>query len=208
MTPVRIVGVNFSNYVQSVLLALREKGAEYELVPPPSALKEPAHMALHPWGKIPVALTDSGPLYETTAILRWIDTALPGRALMPADPLAAARAEQWMSAITSYLDIHAIRQIGSPMFWAGRRGESFEPPAAALEALDHDLGIFETALGAGPFLGGDAPNLADCLLAPIVNAVALMPQTRPMLYMRPALTGFLAAVHARPSAEGILRKPT
>ena len=206
MTPIRIVGVNFSNYVQSVLLALAEKGATYELVPPPSALKEPAHMALHPWGKIPVALLDSGPLYETTAILRWIDTSLPGPALMPADPLAAARVEQWMSAITSYLDVHAIRQIGSPMFFASRRGESFEPPAAAIEALEHDLTVFETALGHGPFLGGDTPNLADLLMAPIVNAVALMPQTRPMLYMRPALTGFLAAVHARPSAQGILKK--
>ena len=60
MSPIRIVGVAFSNYVQSVLLALREKGAAYELVPPPSALKEPAHLALHPWGKIPVALLDSG----------------------------------------------------------------------------------------------------------------------------------------------------
>lgn len=207
MAPVRIVGVAFSNFVQTVLLALAEKGVAYELVPPPSALKEPAHLALHPWGKIPVALLDSGPLYETSAILRWIDAALPGRALSPSEPLAAARMEQWISAITSYLDIHAIRQIGSPMFWASRRGEAFEPPQAALEALDHDLGVFETALGNGPFLGGDAPDLADLMLAPIVNAVALMRETRPMLYMRPALTGFLAAVHARPSTEGILRKP-
>jgi glutathione S-transferase len=207
MDPIRVVGVNFSNFVQSALLALKEKGVAYELVPPPSALKEPAHLALHPWGKIPVLLLDGGPLYETTAILRWIDTALPGRALMPADPLAAARTEQWISAITSYLDIHAIRQIGSPMFFAARRGEAFEPPPAALEALDHDLNVFEAALGHGPFLGGDAPNLADLLLAPIVNAIALMPQTRPMLYTRPALTGFLAAVHARPSSEGVLKKP-
>lgn len=207
MDPIRIVGVNFSNFVQSTLLALKEKGAPYELVPPPSALEEPAHLALHPWGKIPVLLLDGAPLYETTAILRWIDTALPGPALMPTDPLAAARAEQWISAITSYLDIHAIRQIGSPMFFATRRGEAFEPPQAALEALEHDLTVFETALGHGPFLGGDAPNLADLLLAPIVNAIALMPQTRPMLYMRPALTAFLAAVHARPSSEGVLKKP-
>ncbi len=207
MDPIRIVGVNFSNFVQSVLLALREKGVPYELVPPPSGLKEPAHMALHPWGKIPVALLDSGPLYETAAILRWIDAALPGPALMPTDPLAAARVEQWMSAIVCYLDVHAIRQIGGPMFYATRRGESFEPPQAALEALDHDLTVFETALGLGPFLGGAAPNLADLLLAPIVNALALMPQTRMMLYARPALTGFLAAVHARPSTEGILKRP-
>ncbi|MDK9695071.1 MAG: glutathione S-transferase family protein [Siculibacillus sp.] len=207
MEPVRIVGVNFSNFVQSVLLALKEKGAAYELVPPPSGLKEPAHMALHPWGKIPVALLDSGPLYETTAILRWIDAALPGRSMTPSEPLAASRMEQWISAITSYLDIHAIRQIGSPMFFAARRGEAFEPPPAALEALDHDLTVFETALGHGPFLGGTDPNLADCLLAPIVNALALMPRTRPMLHARPALTGFLAAVHARPSCEGVLKKP-
>ena len=208
MAPVRIVGVAFSNYVQSVLLALAEKGAAYELVPPPSALKEPAHLALHPWGKIPVLFLDDGPLYETSAILRWIDASLPGRSLIPSEPLAAARMEQWISAITSYLDIHAIRQIGSPMFFASRRGETFEPPQAALEALDHDLTVFETALANGPFLGGDAPNLADLLLAPIVNAVASMRETRPMLYMRPALTGFLAAVHARPATEGILRKPT
>jgi glutathione S-transferase len=207
MDPIRVVGVNFSNFVQSTLLALKEKGVAYELVPPPSALKEPAHLALHPWGKIPVLLLDDGPLYETTAILHWIDRALPGRALMPAEPLAAARTEQWMSAIICYLDVHAIRQIGSPMFFASRRGEAFEPPPAALEALDRDLTVFEAALGNGPFLGGDEPNLADLLLAPIVNAIALMPQTRPMLYMRPALTGFLAAVHARPSSEGVLKKP-
>ena len=207
MDPIRIVGVNFSNFVQSVLLALKEKGVAHELVPPPSALKEPAHLALHPWGKIPVALLPSGPLYETTAILRWIDAALPGRVMTPSDPLAAARMDQWMSAIICYLDVHAIRQIGSPFFFATRRGEAFEPPAAAMEALALDLTVFEVALGNGPFLGGEAPNLADCLLAPIVNALALMPQTRPLLYLRPALTGFLAAVHARPATTGILRKP-
>lgn len=207
MEPVRIVGVNFSNYVQSVLLALREKGAPYDLVPPPSGLAEPAHRALHPWGRIPVLLLDSGPLFETTAILRWIDTALAGPALMPTDVLAAARAEQWISAINCYLDRHFIRDVAVPGLQAKRRGETFTPSAEALAAVEHDLDVFAAALGTGPFLGGASPILPDLLLAPIVNYVALGEATRPMLYMRPALTGFLAAVHARPSAEGILKKP-
>jgi glutathione S-transferase len=206
MTAIRIVGVDFSNYVQSVLLALREKGVAWELVRP-TPMKEPAHLALHPWGKVPVALLDDGPLYETSAILRWIDTTFPTPALMPVDPRAAARAEQWISAINSYVDRQIIRDIAVPGMRAKRAGGSFTPSAEALATVEHDLDVFEKALGTGPFLGGASPILPDLMLAPIVNYIALGEATRPMLYLRPALTGFLAAVHARPSAEGILKKP-
>ncbi len=207
MTPVRIVGIAMSNYVQSILMVLREKGVPHELVKPEGGLTTPEHLALHPWGKVPVMQHEGFTLFETSAILRWIDTTFPTPALMPHEPDAAALAEQWISAINCWVDRHAMREIAVPSLLATRRGEAFEPPARSMSDLARDLAILEAALADRTFLGGDTPNLADFLLAPILNYVALMTGTRALLEDHRALWLFLEAIHARPSSEGVLRRP-
>jgi glutathione S-transferase len=65
--------------------------------------KERAHRGLHPFGHIPV-LEDGGfLLYETHAILRYLDSRLPGRSYVPIDLAERARMDQWLCIEQNYL---------------------------------------------------------------------------------------------------------
>jgi glutathione S-transferase len=77
--------------------ALEEVGEPYEvrLVTFP-ALKEPAHLAIHPFGQIPTYEEGDIAIFETGAILFHIAQRFPG--LLPNDPAARARAIAWIFA--------------------------------------------------------------------------------------------------------------
>jgi len=84
--------------------ALEEAGLPYEvrLVTFP-AMKQPAHLALHPFGQIPT-LEDGGlALFETGSIVMQIAEQRPGT-LLPVDAAARARAVTWMFAAVSTVE--------------------------------------------------------------------------------------------------------
>ena len=60
------------------------------------AMKQPAHLALHPFGQIPTYEEGELVLFESGAIVLHVAQARPG--LLPADPDARARAIAWMFA--------------------------------------------------------------------------------------------------------------
>jgi len=79
-----------SPFSRSVFLALEEKRAGYRLAPvAPGTMKAPEHLARHPFGRVPVLDHGDLRLYETQAILRYIDRVLPDPALTPSDPRTA-----------------------------------------------------------------------------------------------------------------------
>ena len=76
-----------SPFARAVLATLEEKGAPYRIAP--IALgghKTEPHLARHPFGRMPVLEHDGFILYETQAILRYLDRILPEPPLTPADP--------------------------------------------------------------------------------------------------------------------------
>src|SRR6201989_472698 len=77
--------------------ALEEVGQSYEvLLVSLRAMKEAAHLALHPFGQIPTYEDGDLALFETGAIVFHIASHYPG--LLPDDPNARARAITWMFA--------------------------------------------------------------------------------------------------------------
>jgi glutathione S-transferase len=77
--------------------ALEEVGQPYQVrLVSFSAMKEPAHLALHPFGQIPTYEEGDLALFETGAIVFHIAEGHAG--LLPADPNARARAIAWMFA--------------------------------------------------------------------------------------------------------------
>jgi glutathione S-transferase len=71
--------------------ALEEVGQPYEVRPLSfQALKEPAHLALHPFGQIPTFEEGDLALFETGSIVFHLAQRFPG--LLPTDPNARARA--------------------------------------------------------------------------------------------------------------------
>src|SRR5438093_689803 len=102
-----------SPFARAVLATLEEKGAAYGIVPiAPGTTKQPEHLARHPFGRMPVLEHGDFRLYETQAILRYLDRILPEPALTPADPRAAARMDQLMSINDWYLFQGCLNVIG------------------------------------------------------------------------------------------------
>src|SRR5258708_2977289 len=84
-----------SPFGRAVLTTLEEKGASYRFSPvAPGTLRSPEHLARHPFGRVPVLEHNGFLLYETQAILRYLDRVLPAPALTPSDPKRAARMDQ------------------------------------------------------------------------------------------------------------------
>jgi len=77
--------------------ALEEAGQPYEVRPVSfQMMKEPAHLALHPFGQIPTYEEDDLVLFETGAIVLHIADRHPG--LLPEDADGRSRAIAWMFA--------------------------------------------------------------------------------------------------------------
>src|SRR6202035_4063377 len=84
-----------SPFGRAVLTTLEEKGASWRLSPvAPGTFRSPEHLARHPFGRVPVLEHNGFSLYETQAILRYLDRVLPAPALTPADPKRIARMDQ------------------------------------------------------------------------------------------------------------------
>lgn len=80
-----------SPFGRAVLVALEEKNARYRLAPVvPGTHRAPLHLARHPFGRVPVLEHDDFTLYETQAILRYIDRVHPAPALTPDEAAIAA----------------------------------------------------------------------------------------------------------------------
>nr|BAO65805.1 glutathione S-transferase-like protein [uncultured bacterium] len=78
-----------------VTWALEETGQPYAVRPVSfAALKQPAHLALHPFGQIPTYEDGDLALFESGAIVLHLAERHPG--LLPADPDARIRAIAWM----------------------------------------------------------------------------------------------------------------
>src|SRR5665213_755104 len=99
-----VYGPAMSPYVWSVRLALAEKGVAHELISvSPSEFREEPHVSRHPFGKVPAFEHDGFALYETQAIMRYVDEAFPAAPLQPLEVHPFARMNQIMGIVDAYL---------------------------------------------------------------------------------------------------------
>lgn len=200
--PFDLYGFAPSVYVRSVRLALREKGLPYtlhEVDPfrdggPPDWYRE-----LQPFGKVP-ALRDGGfELFESDAILRYLEAAYPERPLTPRDPRRIARMTQIMRIMDGYAYPAMIWTVFIVLARGHEQGrlsmeEGLAQSRRVLEALDRLMP--PGAL----FLVGDALTLADTHALPMLAYFAETDAGRDMIGEHPRLAAWLDRMRARPSA--------
>jgi glutathione S-transferase len=194
-----LLGDPRSTYTRSARLAFEEKGISYRIEP--HAPQDDAVAAIHPFHKIPAYRQGALTLYETSAIMRYVDETFPGPKLMPDGPADRARVEQWVSAINSYMyDAMVRRYILQYVF---PRGADGKPDRAvidkALIEVEQQLGLLDKAYGERDFLVGDRVTLADLLLAPIVFYLGAFPESKALLAKLPNVTRAHKAFAQRPS---------
>lgn len=98
-------------------ISLEESGLEFE--PKPVRIRQAEHktdeyLSVNPWGKIPALRIGNEVLTETHAILSYIADAAEAMRL-PEDPLARARAHEWMNFLSSTVHI-AFRPLFRPNY--------------------------------------------------------------------------------------------
>ncbi len=192
-----------SPFGRAVLVALEEKGARYRLAPiVPGTLRAPEHLARHPFGRIPVMDHGDFRLYETQAILRYLDRAVPSPALTPAHPQVAARMDQLLNVNDWYLFQGVANVIGFQRI-VGPRLMGLKPDEAAIvAAMPKAHLVFEELarqLGDREFFAGDALSLADVLLAPQLDFLQQTPEWEPLTASASNLRAWLKRMNVRPS---------
>jgi glutathione S-transferase len=195
-----------SPFGRAVIAALEEKGAAYRVAPVvPGTLRAPEHLAHHPFGRVPVLDHGDFRIYETQAILRYIDRTLPAPALTPMHPQAAGRMDQLMNVNDWYLfqgvaNVIAFQRIVGPRLMGLVPDEG--TIAAAMPKAHAVFDELARQLGDQPFFVGDSLSLADLLLAPQMDFLRETPEWKPLTARTPNLCQWLDAMNARPSMVG------
>src|SRR5439155_22740086 len=104
-----------STYSRRVRIALIEKGLTADLVELDTAggaHRAPAYLALNPYGGVPTFEEDGFILYESTAILEYLEASHPTPPLVPAD----ARGRALVAMHMKLCDIQLARQTGIIIF--------------------------------------------------------------------------------------------
>jgi maleylacetoacetate isomerase len=170
---IRLYGYWRSSAAYRVRIALALKGLAYESVEVnllAGEQRDAAFRAHNPQGLVPALEIDGTVIGQSLAIIDYLGALYPDPPLVPREPLARARV--LAQALVIAADIHPITNLRVLQRLAGQFGA--DQPAKD-DWYRHWIAEGFTALeemaGDGPFLGGDAPNLADiCLVPQMYNA--------------------------------------
>ncbi|MBV9317397.1 MAG: glutathione S-transferase family protein [Gammaproteobacteria bacterium] len=192
-----------SPFARAVLATLEEKNTLYKVAPVvPGTLRAPPHLRLHPFGRVPVLEHGDFRLYETQAILRYLDRILPEPPLTPADARRAARMDQVLNINDWYLFTGAGAVIGfqrvvGPRLMGLTADEN--AIAAAVPKARVALDVLAHLLGTQPYLAGASVTLADLMVAPQLDFLQKTPEWEALSAAHPNLRQWLARMQARPS---------
>jgi glutathione S-transferase len=157
------------------------------------ALKEPAHLALNPFGQIPTFEEDDLVLFETGSIVLHIAERHAG--LLPDDPNARARAITWMFAALSSVEPPILELTTARLFEADKPWRDERVPLVA-ERVRNRLKPLSVRLGETEWLDG-AFSAGDLMM------VSVLLRARPsgLLDEFPNLASYVARGEARPAYQ-------
>lgn len=193
-----IVGFARSNFVRAVRMVAEEKGVAYDLVaelPHSDAVK-----ALNPTGKIPAMRHDGFELSESQAIAQYIDEVFDGSKLIPAVPKAAATVRRWMAFAAVEVDQLLMRNyVVEYAFNKDKEGNVVRTKIdPALKRFPKMFRMLEAAV-AGGYFGGSEFSMADCFIAPILNATSNFPEGKEAIAGSPGVAAYFAKMQERAS---------
>jgi glutathione S-transferase len=207
--PMKVFGHPASTCTRKVLCTLHEKGADFEfhLVDIlKGEQKSPEHLARQPFGVVP-AIDDNGfALFESRAIIRYLDAKLPGASLVPTDLQQRALMEQWISVEQSYFTPHAMKAIMN-IWGASMQGKS--PDADVVEKGKADaarsLDVLDKALAGRDWLADNSFSLAEICYAPYLQYLFDM-GIADIVTARPNVASWWGRIHERPSWQKAIGK--
>jgi glutathione S-transferase len=197
-----------SPYAWRAHLALEHKALPYELkVLSFSAgdTRKPEFIALNPRHQVPTLVDGDFVLYESNAIVEYLDEAYPGRgaALFPGDARTRALVRRLVLEVDNYYD-KAAEPLLDQAFWKKPEERDLQKITEARKGVSDELVMFSNAMR-GDFLAGPL-SAADFALYPLVAFLyraqkVKLPDLDADGMLTPQLRSWRARVEALPYLE-------
>src|SRR6185312_180309 len=194
MARVIVYGFQRSTYVNIVRMVLTHKNIPFEFHDLESEMGTPSHLALHPFNRVPIFEHDGFRIYETSAIVAYIDDDFRDR----------ARMNQWISSVSSYYYYWFIFHLTHERLVFPELGIASDERvvAKALPHIGEALDVLERELAHGrQFLILDRPTLADFFLLPSVARVGDTKEGKSLLEGKERIALWLSRMAALPSVK-------
>lgn len=174
--------------------ALEEVGQPYDVrLLTFDELKQPAHLALHPFGKIPTYEEGDIALFESGAIVLHIAERLPG--LLPADASARARAIAWIFAALSTVEPPIVERSMATLTETDRSWYEERLPLLN-DRIRVRLGELSAHLGDSEWLEGTF-TAGDLMMVGVLRRLA----PSGLLEEFPNVAAYIARAEARPAFQ-------
>lgn len=162
----------------------------------------PEYLAINPKARVPALVTEAGILTETGAILEYVASLVPDRALVPADAWQAAQMRSVMYYLASTVHVnHAHKHRGHR--WATQQSSFDDMTAKVPETMAAACRFMEDNWPLSPFVLGDTMSVADPYLFSVCtwlegDGIAIADY--------PKLAAHFAMMSARPAATALRDK--
>lgn len=156
-----------SSAAYRVRIALALKGVTYErrdVLLLENQQRSPEHLARNPQGFVPALEVDGKVVTQSLAIIDWLDSRFPEQRLIPVDP--DARAAALARALVVGADIHPLNNLRVLRRLKAMGIDDQGRDEWTRHWIAEGFAALESMAGDGPFLGGDAPDVADAFLVP------------------------------------------
>jgi glutathione S-transferase len=177
-----------SPFVWRVHLALEHKGIAYELKQLSFSAgdhRKPEFERLNPRHKVPAIIDDGFVLYESSAILEYLDERFPTAPLLfPGDLRQRAIIRRMIREIDSEYVAHHERLVAQ-LFFSAQEQWNHEDIRSGVSGCREELGFFEREMR-GDFLAGPL-SAADFTLYPLVATIARFEKKKPDLGLTAAI---------------------
>jgi len=168
---ITVYWISGSPFAWRVLLALEFKRLAYDsrlLSVQKGDLASPDYLSINPRGKVP-ALTDGDyTLYESVAIMSYLERKHPEPALFGRTPQEHGLVMRWLSEIAAYIETEGIA-IPRTIFFADWNDAARETIARQVDRLLPELQRIEGQLARGAWLCGAQCTAADIALYPLLQ---------------------------------------
>lgn len=199
--PIRLLGFKLSGHSHRVELMLSLLGLPFTFEAVnlmAKAHKAPEFLAKNPFGQVPVIEDGDVTLADSNAILVYLASRYGAPHWLPADPVAAAEVQRWLSVAAGLLAFGpgAARMV--VLF------KSTHNPDEVIARAHGLLKVMDGVLAASPFLTGAQPTIADVAN---YSYVATAPEGNVSLADYPAVGAWLARVEALPGFVAMPSSP-
>lgn len=199
-----LYGPTYSSHVRIVRLCLAEKNVAYDMKDVDllaGDARKPAHRKLHPFGKVPVLQHDGRTIIETSAIARYIDATFPGTALQPSDAAQAARMNQIVAVLETYLYPQMLGQVVMQYVRQRymRRAINRGAIQKAMPQVRDGLSAVEAMMDSGEFVVGKSLTLADLFLGAFLSPFLQTPEGKRTLPRFAKISAWWEKFSRRPS---------